>query len=420
MGIQNQRELQPAQRQWRRRVFAATWLSYFGFYFCRKPFFITKAALGDSLGWSATQLGLLGSAYLIAYTIGQFIAAAGGTKWGARRLLLAGMGVSIIVNIGFGFSNSFIGFATLLTINGFAQATGWPGNVGVIARWFRREERGTVMGFWATNYQAGGVLANTVSAWVLGAYGFRYSYFVGALVLLLVWAFFLFNGYERPEDLGLEPIAEDEVSNGVQSADEGWTRPLLINIALVGVFYFFVKFIRYAIWSWTPYMLQRDYGLAGDEAGYLSTVFDLAGIGGVIAAGYLSDRFFRGRRARISFYFVIAMAVSCAALYLLGPRGLMLFGISVAMVGFFLYGPDALMTGAGAIEVGSVSRATLCAGIINGMGSIGSVAQELIFGPMLDTAGPDAVFKTLLGASILAALCLGVLVLRNRLGAADL
>jgi hypothetical protein len=38
----------------------------------------------------------------------------------------------------------------------------------------------------------------------------------------------------------------------------------------------------------------------------------------------------------------------------------------------------------------------------------------------LDTAGPDAVFKTLLGASILAALCLGVLVLRNRLGAADL
>jgi sugar phosphate permease len=320
MGIQNQRELQPAQRQWRRRVFAATWLSYFGFYFCRKPFFITKAALGDSLGWSATQLGLLGSAYLIAYTIGQFIAAAGGTKWGARRLLLAGMGVSIIVNIGFGFSNSFIGFATLLTINGFAQATGWPGNVGVIARWFRREERGTVMGFWATNYQAGGVLANTVSAWVLGAYGFRYSYFVGALVLLLVWAFFLFNGYERPEDLGLEPIAEDEVSNGVQSADEGWTRPLLINIALVGVFYFFVKFIRYAIWSWTPYMLQRDYGLAGDEAGYLSTVFDLAGIGGVIAAGYLSDRFFRGRRARISFYFVIAMAVSCAALYLLGPR----------------------------------------------------------------------------------------------------
>jgi sugar phosphate permease len=413
-------ETSPAQRHWRRRVFAATWLSYFGYYFCRKPFFITKAALGEELGWDATQLGILGSAFLIAYTVGQFVAGAGGSRWGARRLLLGGMAVSIVANIAFGLTNSFMGFATLLAINGLAQATGWPGNVGAIARWFRRSERGTVMGFWATNYQAGGVAANTLAAWILGAYGFRYSYFAGAAVLLLVWAFFLFNGHDRPESVGLEPIVDEGPDPDTPEADSGWSSPLVINIFLVGLFYFFVKFIRYAIWSWAPYMLQHNYGMAGDKAGYLSTVFDLAGIAGVIVAGYLSDRFFRGRRARISFYFVIAMAAGCGVLNMFGPDGLMLFGISIGVVGFFLYGPDALMTGAGAIEVGSVRRATLCAGIINGMGSIGSVAQELVFGPMLDTAGPSAVFSTLLTASVLAAICLGTLVLRNRMGSADL
>ena len=70
--------------------------------------------------------------------------------------------------------------------------------------------------------------------------------------------------------------------------------------------------------------------------------------------------------------------------------------------------------------MGSLRRATLGAGSINGMGSVGSVAQELRFGPMLDSAGPAAVFQTLLGASVLGALCLGILVLRNRSGAADL
>ena len=60
-------------RQWRRRVFAATWLSYAGYYFCRKPFFIAKPALSEELGWDPVMLGYIGTAYLIAYTLGQFV-----------------------------------------------------------------------------------------------------------------------------------------------------------------------------------------------------------------------------------------------------------------------------------------------------------------------------------------------------------
>ena len=36
-----------AHRSWRIKVFVATWLSYVGFYFCRKPFSAAKAAIGD-------------------------------------------------------------------------------------------------------------------------------------------------------------------------------------------------------------------------------------------------------------------------------------------------------------------------------------------------------------------------------------
>ena len=145
------------QSIWRYRVFASTWLSYAGFYFCRKPFFIAKPALAEELSWDPSLLGFIGSAYLITYTIGQFIMGWAGSKWGPRILLLLGMAVSIAVNFLFGITNSWITFSLLMMINGFAQSTGWSNNAAAMAPWFSRKERGTVMGFWATSYQIVGV-----------------------------------------------------------------------------------------------------------------------------------------------------------------------------------------------------------------------------------------------------------------------
>tara|TARA_Y100001968_G_scaffold307480_1_gene325344 strand:+ start:722 stop:1990 length:1269 start_codon:yes stop_codon:yes gene_type:complete len=422
--------MSPQLRQWRYRVFAATWLSYAGFYFCRKPFFIAKPALSEELGWDPATLGYIGTAYLVSYAIGQFIAGAAGDRWGPRILLLIGMAVSAGANLSFGLTNSAGTFMSLMVVNGLAQATGWSGNVGSMAQWFHRRERGTVMGLWATNYQVGGVLANTLAAWALGQWGFQASFFTGSLVLLGVWVLFLFHQRDRPQDVGLPALVNEEdstpsnsssTSQAAPSPGHNWNRRIWINVLLVGGFYFFVKFIRYSLWSWSPLLLRRDFGLDLDDAGYLSTAFDLAGIAGVIAAGWLSDRLFSGRRAKISFLFIIGMTASCLLLYLLGPASLLLFGLSIGLVGFFLYGPDALMTGAAAIEVGSPRSATLAAGIINGMGAIGSVAQELLLGQLLGAGeGLGEVFALLLASSLAAALVLAVLLWRGRMGEADI
>ncbi len=413
-------------RIWRWRVFAATWMSYAGFYFCRKPFYITKAALSEELGWEPSTLGLIGTCYLVAYAVGQFLAGWAGTRLGPRLVLLMGMAISIAANLAFGFTNSWATFAAFMTINGLAQATGWSNNVGSLAPWFKRRERGTVMGFWATNFQVGGVLANALAAWVLGQWGFRWSFWTGSIVLMAVWAFFVFNQRNKPQDVGLAPLEDEEEEETASAATAsgntglGWSRDTTINILVVGLFYFFVKFIRYALWSWAPFLLYRDYGMDMDEAGFLSTAFDLAGIVGVIAVGLLSDKVFKGRRAKVSFIFILGMAASCLLLYTLGPASLLLFGLSIGLVGFTLYGPDALMSGAGAIDAGSLRGAALAAGIINGMGSMGSVLQELMLGRLLDSGGAGQVFATLLVSALLAAACLGALLWRNSIGKADL
>ena len=190
---------------------------------------------------------------------------------------------------------------------------------------------------------------------------------------------------------------------------------------LVGIFYFFVKFIRYSLWSWAPFFLERNFGLKGDDAGYLSTVFDLAGVAGVLVTGLLSDKLFKGRRAGVSLLMMLVMFASCIVLFVGGGVSVTLFAVSLGLVGFTLYGPDALMSGAGAMDIGSRRGAVLAAGVINGMGSMGSVVQELLIGRLYDTGKGDLgpIFLLLMAASAMASLSIGFVWMRNKLGRSD-
>ena len=135
---------------WRRRIFISTWLAYAGFYICRKPFYIAKATLMEDLGLTITDISHIGTAYLVCYTLGQFLTAGLGQKLGARVVLLTGLAITIGCNVVFAYANNYWTLFAFMSVNGFAQACGWPTVVGTMGRWTRRKERGTVMGFWGT------------------------------------------------------------------------------------------------------------------------------------------------------------------------------------------------------------------------------------------------------------------------------
>jgi sugar phosphate permease len=406
-------------------VFASTWLSYVGFYFARKPFSIVKSDLGKALSFDAQDLSFIYAAYLIAYTLGQFVSGALGPRFGARLMLLCGMGVSLLTAVAFGFAAQMPWFIALMILNGFAQATGWSNNVGCMAAWFHRGERGTVMGFWATCFQVGNIAAPAFAAWTLAHYGFRYAFFTGAVVLAAVWVFFVFNQANRPEDKGLPAVKDPDARPGESASgpDAGgrWSRSTWVTVILVGGAYFGMKFIRYAIDSWAPFFLSRNFDLKGDDAGYISTLFGICGVVGVIASGWWSDRFFHGRRALISFVMIVGVVAATTFMATAGTRSAASFAVAISLIGFTLYGPDALMTGAGAMDIGNESGAIRAAGIISGLGSAGSVVQELLIGHLYKQNGGAMapVLATLFGSALLSAGCLGAIVWRNRRGTSD-
>lgn len=409
-------------QNWRYRIFASTWLCYIGFYFCRKPFTIAKHDIGVALDLDASTLGYIGAAYSIAYMIGHFLAGGLGTRFGARVVLLTGMCASILLNVLMGISTTGTLLIGLMTLNGLAQATGWSNNVGTMAAWFHRQERGRVMGVWSTNFTLGSLLATWASGAAIGVWGFRSAFFMGAIVLTGVLTFFFFNHRNRPEDLGFSRIDEpqNELSLPIEPDGPIFTKDALINVLLIGVFYFFLKFIRYAIWSWAPFLLSGSFELSTEQAANYSTLFEIFGIAGTITVGFLSDKVFKGQRAFISLLMTIGLAAACAFFFAFGTHSLGLFSICLALVGFFLFGPDALMTGAGAIDVSTRRGATAASGIISGLGASGQVVQDLVIGKLYDSKSGDIgpIVAWLFGSAACAAVILLVLVIRARMGKA--
>ena len=302
------------------------------------------------------------------------------------------MAISLGCNIAFGFTNSYETFIGFMILNGLAQASGWPGNVGGIAHWLRKEERGRIMGVWSTNYLAGNLSVKFLAGFMLGYAGWRSAFWACSLGMFLIWGLFYYLHRNRPEDVGLDPIVTEDDEVDTRSAEHEHTTlsgffHVLCNpvIVLMGLTYFTLKFLRYSLDSWLPYFLsQSEFQLRGDLAAYYSSIFDWAGFAGVILSGWALDKVFKGNWRLLCLTMTAGMTLSYVLVVLYGSQGPFILACLYGLVGFMLYGPDSILNGAGAIAIAGRRDALTAVGVINGIGSFGSVVQEEVIGRLYD------------------------------------
>lgn len=382
------------QAKWRWRVLVATYFAYAGFYLTRKVFTLCKPQLASEFHVGIDRIAHIWTVYLIAYAGGQVLNSFIGRRWGPRVLLLGGFGASIAINLVFGLTDSYWTFLGFMFFNGIAQAAGWPGCVGGVSQWLRKKERGTVMGFWSTNYLVGNILVKSIGGLLLAQYGaahgWRYAYFACTAAAFAIWWLVFLWQRDRPEDLGLAPIVGGEGDAGqivaASTAERVGLREysrIALNpvILLLGASYFGIKFLRYSLDSWAPTFLQYQ-GMSASSGAFWSLWFDYAGLPGAILAGWLLDRWFRGRWPMLVTLMCVGMALAYTGVSMLGtsPHALALW---YGAVGLMLYGPDTLLCGAVAVEVAGEVNAVAVAGIVNGIGSFGPILQEEVIGHVM-------------------------------------
>lgn len=410
----------PTYERWRWQTFAITWLAYAGFNLTRMSFAVSKVSIeGDPLiHLSQTQMAWVDGAFLAAYAIGQFFWGVAGDRYGPRKVILAGMLCSVVTACVMGASASATMFVGLFFIQGLCQSSGWAPLVKNVGNFFSRRERGSVLGLWCTNYAVGGLIATVFASYIGEHFGWRYAFFVPAMVLMGIWVLFYLFQRDRPEDVGLPSVEEYHheptpvVKAGETPAEEpegSWKviREALTNpmVILLGLVYFCLKPTRYAILFWGPKYVYERLGSGMAEAGFLSSLFELAGPVSILVVGFVSDRVFGARRMPVS---IICLLLLGALLFALDhlPATRWVLGGSLFLLGFLAYAPDAMVAGVAVVDFGAKKGASTATGLVNGMGSIGAMLGGVIPGLMEEQWGWQNVFTGLAVAAVVAALLL--------------
>jgi OPA family sugar phosphate sensor protein UhpC-like MFS transporter len=305
-----------------------------------------------------------------------------------------------------GFSMAFGTSATVLAMtlvwgaNGFAQGSGWSPNVKAMTTVPPAERRGVVMGFWTTNYVVGGLVASPIAAWCLaraGTFGgFTYPAILVAVVGLVVLIFLPETG---PITQSVGPSAEER-----RAARRAVVRST--RVWILGASYFFMKLTRYALLFWLPFYGEKELHYSKGLAVGVSLAFEVGGVVGAIGIGFFSDRLMGGRRFPVGIASLVGLA---AALVAYGPASHASVAANIAClaaVGFFLFGPDAILSGAAAQDLGGAAAAAAAAGIINGMGSIGPIFGSEFWTSFSTSHGFNAAFALLGAGAIVSALIL--------------
>jgi sugar phosphate permease len=381
----------------RRLALGVSWLAYATYYLGRKAFSALKKPLEHELGILPGALGAIDTAFLAAYTVGQFASGFAGDRFGSRRLVGYGMLVSSVACLGFGLSGGALAFGAWFFLNGLAQSTGWPGTTRIVAEWTTRENRGTVMGLWSTCYQLGGLGATVLAGQLAARFGWRSALFVPAAAILAV-ALCVLAFLPRPPELVLAPDAAAP-SSATPAAPSGAFRAQLDvlrsrTLWSFGASYFFIKLVRYALLFWLPYYLATTHGYSTAKAANVSIAFDAGGIVGVVAIGWLADRR-RLSHAALSMLSIALLVPVLAGHRALGGAGELGEVLMLALAGALLVGPESLLSGAAAQDAGGPAAAASATGFVNGLGSFGALLQGLVVPPLAARFGWTALFPVL-------------------------
>ena len=394
-----------------RRIFAVTWIAYAGFYLCRKNLGVALPLLNHVSGLRGIDLANIVFGYSLLYAIGQFGCGLLSDRIGAKRVVGIGLLLVVASNLLMGAHASMIWMLFFACLNGAGQSTGWSGLVKTMAIWFRSENRGIVMAWWSTNYVLGGFLATAfatwavVQTWLLPELGWRRGFLFPALLLLAITLLFFLGAKDAPDadDLPSGMHREGSALSAVRT-DWGGIAALLRKPSLwmVSMSYFFLELCRYALMFWLPlYMVTRlKYSL--QASGYLSSLYELVGILGAVAAGYISDRFNQSRRAPVCAIMLCGFAIILLFEPSLSQYGLVGTAIAISLAGIFSFGPDTLLSGAGAQDIGEAKAAATASGLVDGIGHLGAIFSPYVVVYVSGRYGWDQLFLVLAGAAFLA------------------
>ncbi len=366
------------------QVFFSATLGYGLYYVCRLSLNVIKKPIVDTGVLTESELGLIGSALFFTYAIGKLTNGFLADHSNIKRFMAIGLLVSAIANLVMGFTSAFIFFTICWGVNGWVQSMGAPSCIVSLSRWYKDKERGSFYGFWSTSHNIGEALTYILTAVVVSYFGWQWGFRAAALVglfgALIISIFF----HDSPESKGLPPVNGDFIKEKTSTWQEQkgvLKNPYVWILALSSAFMYIS---RYAVNSWGPYYFEAAKGYTLTQANTLVAISAVCGIVGTASSGFISDKFFKGRRNAPALIFGLMNVISLS-LFLLVPKGMWWLDVlSMVIFGLAIGALICYLGGLMAVDIASKKASGAALGIVGVMSYLAAGIQDIASGYLIE------------------------------------
>lgn len=307
--------------------------------------------LQADLGITKAQLGLFLTLHGIIYGVSKFLSGFVADKSSPRHMLVTGLLLCSICNFIFGLSYSVVVLGVVWVLNGLFQGSGFPPIARLLTHWIPPKELATKMAWWNTSHSIGSGLAVIICGYVVSLGGWRWCFILPAILALLGVIFTWFAIRNSPKSVGLPEIGENENKQNTDIAhtQQNSYKQLLIKkiftnrvIWTISIANFFVYILRFAILDWGPTLLKEWKGISLTHAGWMVAGFEIAGLAGIVLAGWVSDKLFESRSPRVCLICMVMATISMFLFWKVTTAPVWLYFLFLMTAGFFIYGAQAL------------------------------------------------------------------------------
>ncbi len=324
----------------------------------------------DDLHLSESQLGWLFSAFFWTYALAQIPIGWLAERFGAQRLLAAGLALWALATLLVGLAHSFPLLLGLRLMLGLGESTAFPCISKLLPAVVPVRKLGTANGVVACGYLFGPAVGAYAGGQIMASHGWRAAFLLFGAVSLL-WLV--------PWSRLKLPAAAKQAG-----ADSPTLAALLRQPALWGTALglFSANYIFFFMLSWLPYYLVRERGFTTAEMGEIAGSAYLITAVSAVSAGWATDRLIgTGFSANVVYKSIMTIAhlgsVACMVCMALGSKPL-------ALGALFLYQVLSGGSSPGLYAVPQILAGARAAGrwvgIQNSIGSMAGIVAPAVTG----------------------------------------
>jgi ACS family glucarate transporter-like MFS transporter len=277
---------------------------------------VAGSSIASEYHLGEVQLGWVFSAFLWGYAVFQTFGGWLADRLGPRRVLTAGVvwwGIftALTAAVSPAISGAVFFFVLVRFLLGAGEAIIFPASNQFISRWIPTQERGIANGLIFAGVGAGAGSAPAIVTYIMVHYGWRWSFWMSALLGLLVGVVWYLTARDTPErhprvsgsellhiQTGLtagKPAAADSSSNPIP-----WTIILRSKeVWLVTASYFCFGYVAWIFFSWFHRYLFKVRGLDLKSSAFYSTLPPLAMVACSLLGGVINDKLTKAYGKRV-------------------------------------------------------------------------------------------------------------------------